>query len=300
VGRVLKLLVTWGRGGATFIVLLGRGLWGGAGRMDRRRIPGVVSGLVLLVAVFVLPFGSDPGSPSLFGSMLPIFRDVGQVQQSGDSALFYLTFVMIGAFVVLVVAGALGAFPLASGVMGLVGVLVVSLAPTVFFRGTGFSLSLFGLGYFVVWAASVAALASHFWRPRVKWAAPPTVAEGGPVAAPPLPPPLPPGALYVPKPAAAEPPGPGEAGAEAPKEVRELRPGETTPEEVLANIDSLMRRMKSGEISSEQLREEVQKMIFRDSSGRFWSIDFRFGRWACYDGERWAPRTPPSKLLPAV
>jgi len=269
--------------------------------MDRRRIPGVVSGIVLLVAVFVLPFGSDPGSPSLFGSMLPVLRDVGQVQQSGDPALFYLTFVMIGAFVLLVVAGALGAFPLASGVMGLVGVLVVSLAPTLFFRGTGFSLSLFGLGYFVVWAASVAALASHFWRPRVKWAAPPTVAEGGPVAAPPLPPPLPPGALYVPKPAAAaEPPGPGEAGAAAPKEVHELRPGETTPEEVLESINSLMGRMKSGEISSEQLREEVQKMVFRDSSGRFWSIDFRFGRWACYDGERWAPRTPPSRLMPAV
>lgn len=268
--------------------------------MERRRTLGIVSGLITLAAVFALPFGSDLYGPSLFSSVLSVLGDLGRIQQSGDSALVALTYIVIAVFFLLVIAGAVGVFPLGAGVLGLIGMTVITLASTLIFPGTSLNLSLYGVGYFVVWAASVAALATHFMRARVEKALPVPRPEVAPLIPPPLPPPLPPGALYVPKVTPTQTPISEEAELVEPEAGLDLSPGETTPEEVLETINSLRRRKQSGEISSEQLREEVQKMIFRDVSGRFWTIDFRFGRWVCREGEAWAHRTPPSRLTPVV
>lgn len=268
--------------------------------MERRRTLGVVSGLITLVAVFALPFGSDLYSPSLFSSVLSVLGELGRIQQSGDSALVALTYIVIGMFVLLVIAGAVGVFPLGAGVLALIGMTVITLASTLVSPGTSLNLPLYGVGYFVVWAASVAALATHFSRARVEKAPPIPPPEVAPLTPPPLPPPLPRGALYVPKVAPTQTPVSEEAESVGLEAGLEVSPGETTPEEVVETVNSLRRRKQSGEISSEQLREEVQKMIFRDASGRFWTIDFRFGRWVCHEGEAWAPRTPPSRLTPVA
>lgn len=261
--------------------------------MDRRRILGAVAGIIILVAVFVLPFGPDLGSPSLFSSVLSVVGDLGQIHESGDAELVALSYIMIGAFIILVIAGAAGVFPLGAGIMGLVGMVVITMARLVLFPGAPSTLSLFGVGYFVGWAASVAALATRFTGVRVEAKAEPVPeAEVAPGVPAPKPPPLPKGELYIPEVAAPE-------GEEAgPRLEVEVGPGETTPDEVLETVNSLMKSKRSGEISSEQLREEVQKLVFRDLVGRFWAIDFRFGRWSCYENEAWVKRKPPSRLKP--
>lgn len=263
--------------------------------MDRRRILGAVAGIIILVAVFVLPFGPDLGSPSLFSSVLSVVGDLGQIHESGDAELVASTYITIGGFIILVIAGAAGVFPLGAGIMGLIGMVVITIARLVLFPEAPSTLSLFGVGYFVGWAGSVAALATRFTGARAKAEAEPLPeAEVAPGVPAPKPPPLPKGELYLPEVAP-----PAEEGEEAgPKVELEVGPGETTPDEVLETVKSLMERKRSGEISSEQLREEVQKLVFRDLVGRFWAIDFRFGRWSCYENEAWVKRKPPSRLKP--
>ena len=145
-------------------------------------------------------------------------------------------------------------------------------------------------------------MATRFSRVRLEEKAEPVpVPEVAPGVPAPKPPPLPRGELYVPEVAA-----PAEEGEEAGPQAEvseeagpEVSLSATTPREVVEAVNSLMRRKRSGEISSEQLREEVQKLVFRDLTGRYWAIDFRFGRWACYENEAWVKRKPPSRLTPA-
>jgi hypothetical protein len=79
-------------------------------------------------------------------------------------------------------------------------------------------------------------------------------------------------------------------------EVEKPGPGETTPDDVVLAIDALKRRQESGTISAEALRAELGKLMFTDQSDKYWTIDFRTGKWVYHDGERWVDGTPPPTL----
>jgi outer membrane biosynthesis protein TonB len=78
-----------------------------------------------------------------------------------------------------------------------------------------------------------------------------------------------------------------------------LIPEETTPDAVVAAIGALKRRQESGSITMDVLRAELGKLMFTDPSDKYWTIDFRTGKWVWHDGVKWVEGTPPSMLKDA-
>jgi len=267
--------------------------------MNPGRILGLLAGIVILVAVFALPFGPAMDSPTLYGSVRPLLENLGAIQQSGDQAMIALTYVLIGAFILLAIAGVVGIFPLGSGVIGIIAMVVITLAPTLIYPGAEFSLATYGVGYFVAWIASIVALGASFWKARVERAPPVTVT----VTPPPPPPPLP-GVVVSPTITVTQTQALGEGKPARPEEVPQAKPaelpppkpGETTPGEVVQTIDSLKQQQESGKISAEQLQGELRKLMFKDLLGKFWTVDFRTGQWVYHDGARWVEGIPPATL----
>jgi hypothetical protein len=263
-------------------------------KMNPGRILGVIAGIIILIAVFALPFLSLPSdlgitSPSLYGIASSFLGSLGLIQQSGNQTLIALAYVLIVAFILLTIAGVVGFFPLGSGVIGIIAMAIVTVAPFVIFPQLQLGLSSAGIGYFVAWAASILALAASFWKAR---AAPPINVT---VNAPPPPPPIPPTEVVVS-------PTISLTQTQIAGEGRPVRPesqtgqGETTPLMVAKTIDSLKEKKASGEITAEKFQEELGKLMFRDASGKFWTVDYRTGHWVYHDGTKWVEGTPPPTL----
>lgn len=260
--------------------------------MNPGRILGIVAGIIILVAAFTLPFGQMDGA-TFFGIVSPLFGNLGVIQQSGDQALIGITYVYIVSLILLVIAGVVGFFPLGSGVIGIIAMAILTVAPIVIFPGTSFVLSDYGIGYFVAWAASIVALAASFWKARLDKA---TVAVT--VNAPPPPPPT--EVNVNPTITMTQTQITGEDGHARPVEAKNVElphlEGETTPEEVVGTLNSLKYMQSSGVITSEQLRQELSKMVFTDSSDKYWTIDNNTGRWVYHDGTKWVEGVPPPTL----
>lgn len=262
--------------------------------MNPGRILGMIAGIIILVAAFALPFGQTGGT--LFGEVSPLFGNLSSIQQSGDQALIGITYVFIVSFILLAIAGVVGFFPLGCGVIGIIAMAILTIAPIVIFPGTGFVLSGYGIGYFVAWAASIVALAASFWKVRVEKA---SVAVT--VNAPPPPPPtevnVNPTISVTQTQIAGEgrPARPVEATQAKQVELPHLE-GETTPEEVVSAMNSLKHLQASGAITSEQLHQELSKMVYTDSSDTYWTIDANTGNWVYRDGTKWVEGVPPPTL----
>jgi len=263
--------------------------------MNPGRILGLIAGIIILVAAFALPFG-QMGGPTLFGMVSPLFGNLGAIQQSGNQALIGIAYVFIVSFILLAIAGIVGFFPLGSGVIGIIAMAILTIAPIVIFPGTGFSLSDYGIGYFVAWAASVAALAASFWKARVDKATVAVTVNN--------PPPPPPTEVNVnPTISVSQTQIAGEGMPARPVEAAQTRrvelphlEGETTPEEIVSVMNSLKYMQTSGAITSEQLHQELSKMVFTDSSDKYWTIDINTGHWVYHDGTKWVEGVPPPTL----
>jgi len=271
--------------------------------MNPGRILGVIMGIMILLAVLVLPFSSEPGSPSLYGIVNPLFSRLGEIQQSGDQAQIAFTYVYIISLILLVIAGIVGFFPLGCGVIGIVAMALITLGPMMIFPGGGIDVGSYGLGYFVAWIASIIALGASFWKAREKKGeATPSVNVT--VTAPPTPPPPPPAEVIVsPTISVTQTQIAGEGRPLRPEEAQmktttEALPqkGVITPEEVAKAVDALKQKQSSGEISQEKLMGELGKLMYLDDAGKYWTIDFRTGRWVHYDGANWVEGQPPRQL----
>jgi len=62
------------------------------------RILGIVMGIVILAAIFLLPFNSGPGSLTLFGRVSPTLGDIAGIQSLPDPNLIAFTYILIVAF----------------------------------------------------------------------------------------------------------------------------------------------------------------------------------------------------------
>lgn len=250
--------------------------------MNPGRILGIIVGIVILVAVFALPFLNVPSeltsSPTLFGLASFFLGNLGLIQQSGSQTLIALAYVLIAAFVLLTIAGVVGFFPLGSGVIGIIAMAIITVAPFVIFPEMQLGLSSVGIGYFVAWAASIVALGASFWKARIEKIAPSVnVTVNAPSTAP-TPPPPPSEVVVNPTITVTQTQIVGEgqpirpeAGPTQGKQVQQPKPkpGETNPEEVAKAVDSLKQKQASGEFSSEMLQEELNKLMFNDASGKF-------------------------------
>ncbi len=131
---------------------------------------GIALGLVILASVFLLPFGT--AMDSLYGLVGPSISDLGSVQNSGDAAHMTYTYVLVVAFILLVIAGLVGIFPLGTGVLGVVGMAIISVAPYLVYPNGPVKLDP-GIGFYVIWAASIASLGASFWHRKKKESASP-------------------------------------------------------------------------------------------------------------------------------
>jgi hypothetical protein len=127
-------------------------------------------GLVILVAIFFLPFGG--GSSTLYGIVWPKISNLSQLQSGGDAAALTYAYIWIIAFILLVIAGVVGIFPLGTGVLGVVGMAIITVSPYLVYPNGPVTLST-GAGFYVIWAASIVALGASFWHGKKKEAATP-------------------------------------------------------------------------------------------------------------------------------
>lgn len=129
-------------------------------------------GLVILAGVFLLPFSAvtaSLGSPaaqqnSLYATFTALYGGLGQVQASGDVPTITLTYIVLVATILLIIAGLVGIFPLGTGVLGIVGMALVTVGPYMVIPGYTFNASNFGVGFYMLWIASIIALAASFWH----------------------------------------------------------------------------------------------------------------------------------------
>ena len=133
---------------------------------------GIVLGLVILASIFFLPFGTGSQPDTLYGAAGPLISNLGAVQASGDTAAISYSYLLVISFVLLVIAGLVGIFPLGTGVLGVVGMAMITLAPYLIYPNGGVALST-GLGFYVIWGASIVSLGASFWHGKKKQAVPP-------------------------------------------------------------------------------------------------------------------------------
>ena len=130
-------------------------------KMHPGRILGLVMGLVILAAVFLLPFA---GSQTLYASTTPVLNNLTSIQQSGDFPTIASSYIMIIVLILLVIAGVVGIFPLGTGVIGVVAMAMYTVGPILIYPSLG--TPSYAAGYYVIWAASIVSLVASFWHRR--------------------------------------------------------------------------------------------------------------------------------------
>ncbi|MBO3769379.1 MAG: hypothetical protein QXS51_03670 [Thermoproteota archaeon] len=132
--------------------------------MNPGRIVGVFLGIVILIAVFILSFGTR--GETFFESARWNMENLEEIREIGEPGLIVMAYVIIVSFILLAIAGLVGSFPLGCGVLGIVGLAMLTVGYVLIYKpyGETFSVLDFGAGYFVAWAASIAALAASFWK----------------------------------------------------------------------------------------------------------------------------------------
>jgi len=130
--------------------------------MDLDRILGVVFGLMILLAVFLLPFGSftlPSGQVSEKTFFLTVRQLVETIMADTQQPMNFLLYeaMLIVSFASLIVAGILGFYPMRSGAIGILG-MVVATAVSMFPPQLGFTIPQYDVGYFAVWGFSIAGI----------------------------------------------------------------------------------------------------------------------------------------------
>lgn len=128
-------------------------------------------GLIILATIFLVPFGSNtigttPGD-TLYGVVGPNISDLGALQDAGDQRVITYAYIWIVAFILLVIAGLVGIFPLGTGVMGVVGMAMISVSGFLVFAD-GSQPMPNGAGFYLIWIASIVSLGASFWHGKKK------------------------------------------------------------------------------------------------------------------------------------
>ena len=120
------------------------------------RILGVVAGLIILAAIFALPLAEGYTFYDIAG---PVLVNVGSISDLGDPQTIAFAYVLLVSFLLVVVAGLVGIFPLGAGILGIVGMALLTAGSFVL------NIALvWETGFYVIWIASIIALGAAFWR----------------------------------------------------------------------------------------------------------------------------------------
>lgn len=284
--------------------------------MHPGRILGAIMGLVILISIFLLPFFAGL---TLYGIVGPMLGGIGELQGFGVQGMT-LGYLFIISFILLVIAGIVGIFPLGTGVLGVVGMAMITVAPFLVGSEASLLLSFVGIGYYVIWIASIVALGASFWHRRSQaqshlvqvnvqqhQAQPAQIVQ--PVQTPPVypvsqppPPPTSPQTIIVSPRIDVKAESKTETMAHTPSapppalgQEMELKTGASyTPEDAMKIFQMLKQRMENQPI--EVVEATMKKFRFRDVSSRIWTIDQRTNGWSFFDGTKWVEAPPPRIL----
>jgi hypothetical protein len=92
-------------------------------------------------------------------------NNLGSIQATGNSSFIAFTYVYVIAFILIVIAGVVGIFPLGTGVLGIVGMAMITADPYLVYPNGNVSLSP-DYGFYIIWVASIIALFASFWHGR--------------------------------------------------------------------------------------------------------------------------------------
>lgn len=140
--------------------------------MDLDRIVGIVFGLLILLAVFLLPFGSfrlpsgQPSETTFFNTVRQLVESIiTDVQQPANLLLYNILIVI--SFIFSVMAGLLGFYPMRSGVMGIFGMMLITVV-SMFNPQLGFNIPSYGAGFFTAWTFSIAGIVIGKIQPQMR------------------------------------------------------------------------------------------------------------------------------------
>ncbi len=117
-------------------------------------------GVVILVAVFALPLVEVPPT-TLYQLAWPLVENVSRIPSLGDPPQILYAYILIVSFILLTIAGIVGVFPLGTGVLGLVGVGLITIPPFLYAPMANFR-PVWGYGLYVMLAASIISLGASF------------------------------------------------------------------------------------------------------------------------------------------
>jgi len=131
--------------------------------MHPGRILGAVMGLVILVTFLVVPFGTLFGvSRTLYGSFTYVYTNLSSIQNSGIAQLITAAYLLLIASILILIAGFVGIFPLGTGVLGVVGMAIITAGP--YLINPSYCFTGYEAGYYVIWGASIVSLGASFWH----------------------------------------------------------------------------------------------------------------------------------------
>jgi hypothetical protein len=140
--------------------------------MDLDRIVGIVFGVLILVAIFLLPFGSfrlpsgQASETTFFSTVRQLVESVIADTQQPANLLVYNILIIV-SFTLLVIAGVLGFYPMRSGVMGILGMIIITVV-SMFNPQLGFNIPSYGAGFFAAWGLSIAAIIMGKLQPQMR------------------------------------------------------------------------------------------------------------------------------------
>jgi hypothetical protein len=125
------------------------------------RILGIIMGVVILGAIAFLPFGS-PSPDTLLKTFGTLSSNLSAYQAGVDTQTIIAAYLIVVATIILIIAGVVGVFPLGTGVMGVIGMAMITVAPFIAVHET--FITGYGVGFVVIWAASIVSLGASFWH----------------------------------------------------------------------------------------------------------------------------------------
>lgn len=137
--------------------------------MDLDKLLGIVFGLLILLSVFLLPFGyftlpsGQMSSQTFFLTVIQMVESIKiEIQQPTPLLLYEV--MLIVSFVTIVIAGVLGFNPMRSGAISILAMIILTVV-TIFHPQRGLNIPSYGIGYFAAWGFSIASIVIGKFQP---------------------------------------------------------------------------------------------------------------------------------------
>jgi len=141
-------------------------------QMDLDRVLGAVLGVLILITVFLLPFGyitlpsGRVSEQTFFLTVEQLIENITVEIQQPTLLLFY-EIMLVVSFSTMIIAGVLGFHPVRSGAVGILGMIMLTVL-SVFHPQRGFNIPSYGIGYFAAWGLSIAEVLIGKLQPQTR------------------------------------------------------------------------------------------------------------------------------------